>query len=111
MLAYEDTTGRSPAAEEIQAILDPDAAQKEFRPWAGGSDADKARWEADGSLGIEDAIGEIRRASLQMTASMLVNQLTHIREAEGDISDAIRHLEAAREKGRAHRRAGGLRGG
>lgn len=105
MQAHQEAIGYGPPSEEIRAVLDPDEAQKEFRPWAGGSDADKARWEADGSLGIEDAIREIRRASLQMTASMLVNQLTHVRKGEGDIFDAIRRLEAAREKGHAHRKA------
>lgn len=105
MLAYEDAVGHGPATEEIQGILDPDEAQKEFRPWAGGTDADRARWEADGSLGIEDAIRDIRRASLQMTASMLVDQLTHMNKGRWDISEGVQRLEKAREKGHAHRGA------
>ncbi|MCJ2080179.1 hypothetical protein [Methylobacterium sp. J-090] len=91
-----------PSSEEIQRAIDPDAAQAEFRPWAAGTDEDRARWEANGTFDIDYATKEIRRASLQMAASMLVDQLLLVRKAEADMSDAIRHLEAARETRRAH---------
>lgn len=102
MNAHWAAAGCGPTSEEIQRAIDPDAAQAEFRPWTVGTEEDRARWEASGTFDIDYAVKEIRRAGLQMTASMLVDQLMLARKAEADLFDALRHLEAARETRRAH---------
>ncbi|MCJ2086228.1 hypothetical protein MKK88_09500 [Methylobacterium sp. E-005] len=86
-------------------MLDPEAAYKEYRPWIKRSPEDEARWEADGTIDRDLAEQDIRRACLQVVASMLLNQNPQQCRGESDFSDGLRRLEAARERSRAYHQA------
>lgn len=105
MAAYRSAAGHGVSTFEFQAMLDPREVRESYRPTFDGTPEDWARWEADGSFDRAQAVEDIRRAALQMTASMLVDQAMHVSRAENDLYDSTRRLEAAREKRRAYREA------
>ncbi|TXM64014.1 hypothetical protein [Methylobacterium sp. WL120] len=105
MTDYRDVAGCGHTTYDLDQMLDPDLAFDEYRPWAADSPEQQARMEADHSDECEDADREVRRASLQIVASMLVDQLTQQRRGETDLSAAIRRREDAREKRRAFHQA------
>ncbi|EHP92939.1 hypothetical protein [Methylorubrum extorquens] len=96
--------GHGVPSYDLQAMLNAKSVRDEFRPVEGGTEEDWARWEADGSFAHEHAVEMIRRAALQLTASMLVNQPMHVGRAEGELYEGARQLEAARDKGLAYHR-------
>ena len=89
MLAYEDATGHGILSEEIQAALNPEKPQGDFT-----EEEMKRRYES-GSWDREQALVEIRRASLAMTAAMLTKQRLQISRAETDMRAATDRLEEA----------------
>jgi len=91
----------------LAVAADPERAQQENRPWAGGSDTDKTRWLEDGSYDRRDAMGRIRRGSLQTTAAMLLDQLTQKTRGESEMHAGMRDLEDAKE---AYRKSWNRRG-
>lgn len=105
MVEYRDAAGHGVPSWVLNQMLDPDKAQAEFRPWARQDEADMARWEAEGTLDCEDADRDVRRACLQIAASMLVNQLPQMSQGETDLFEAINRREAARERRRAYHQA------
>jgi uncharacterized coiled-coil protein SlyX len=103
MEAYRSAATHGVSAFDFQGMLDPLKVNERYNPHVGGTEEDWARWSADGTFDMESAVDDIRRASLQLTASMLVDQVMHVRRAETDLYEGVRRLEAAREKSRAHR--------
>ena len=102
---YRDAAGHGVPSWDLNEMLDPDKAQAEYRPWARSDEVSMARWEAEGTLDCEDADRDVRRACLQIAASMLVNQLTQKSQGETDLFEAINRREAARERRRAYHKA------
>ena len=105
MADYRDIAGCGHSTYDLDQMLDPDLAHDEYRPWAADSPEGRASMEADHSDECEDANREVRRASLQIVASMLVNQLPQQKRGETYFSAAIRQREDAREKRRAFHQA------
>jgi hypothetical protein len=88
-----------PDDQTIQAILDPDLTQQEYRPWIKENRAKFAeRWRASGDMDRIEASRLIRRGALQSVASMLLDQLTQQRSGESEISQGMRLMEAAKGK-------------
>ncbi|MGE7152336.1 hypothetical protein ACQKJ1_01165 [Methylorubrum rhodesianum] len=102
LAAYRAAAGHGVSSYDLQAMLNAKSVRDEFRPVEGGAEEDWARWEADGSFDHEHAVEMIRRAALQLTASMLVNQPMHVARAEHEIYEGAGQLEAARDKSRAY---------
>src|ERR1700712_938674 len=86
MDSYGDATGNGVPSWDLDQMLDPEQAQSEFRPLVKRDEASLARWEADGTLDRDLAERDIRRASLQVIASMLVNQTPQQTRGETDFS-------------------------
>jgi hypothetical protein len=83
-------------------MLDCDKAQSSYRP-SNAKKEELERWAADGSLDLELADRAIRRASLQIAASMLLGQTTLETTAGYDLHKGIEMREAALEKSRLYR--------
>jgi hypothetical protein len=100
---YASAHGHLPSAATINHILDCEAAQHEYRPWIKKAPAeDLCRWEDDGTLDRNEAERRIRNASLQIAASMLLDQMMQCSAAESDFHTGTMMLEDAREKSRRH---------
>jgi hypothetical protein len=100
---YALAHGHLPSAPTIHHILDCEAAQLEYRPWIKEALAEELRrWEDDGSLDRKEAERRIRNASLQIAASMLLDQMTQCSVAEYDFHAGAMMLEAAGEKSRRY---------
>jgi hypothetical protein len=105
MVVYCDAAGNDVPSWDLDQMLDPEAAYAEHRPWIKEDAEAQARWEADGTTDCALADQSIRRASLQVIASMLVNQTPQQRKGEIDFAETIRSREAAQERRRAHDQA------
>lgn len=105
MVGYYDAAGNDVPSWDLDQMLDREAAYAEYRPWIKADAEAQARWEADGTTDCALADQSIRRASLQVMASMLVNQAPQQRKGEVDFAEAIRGREAARERRRAYDQA------
>ncbi|MET3695376.1 hypothetical protein [Methylobacterium goesingense] len=91
MQEHRDAVGYGPSTEEIQAALNPDELEEDFTEEEMNRRYDSGTWDR------ERALVEIRRASLAMTAAMLVNQRLQISRAEMDMRSATDRLEEAHE--------------
>jgi hypothetical protein len=105
MDTYGKATGNEVPSRDLDQMLDPEAAYVEHRPGLEDDAEAQARWVTDGTTECALADQSIRRASLQVIASMLVNQTPQQRKAEVDFAEAIRGREAARERRLAYRQA------
>lgn len=105
MVVYYDAAGNDVPSWDLDQMLDPEAAYAEYRPWIKADAEARAQWQADGTTDCALADQSIRRASLQVIASMLVNQAPQQRKGEVDFAEAIRGREAARERRRAYDQA------
>ena len=105
MDAYRDAAGNGVPSWDLDQMLNPEVAEAEGRPWFKPSAEDLARWEEDGSTDRHSAEQDIRRACLQVVASMLVHQHPQQSRGESDFYEGLRRLEAARERGRAYDQA------
>lgn len=94
MREYHDAGGPPIAAEQIHTMLDCERAWSEHRPWI--DKADRAPRNPSEDLRAE-AMRQIRDGALQVAASMLVDQLTHVRRGRDGILAGVRMLEEARE--------------
>lgn len=103
--AYRDAAGHGVSSWDLNQMLDPEAAYKEYRPWIKVNPEDEARWDEDGTTDRDLAEQDIRRASLQVVASMLLNQNPQQSQGEHDFNEGVRRLEAARERSRAYHQA------
>ncbi|SDO59866.1 hypothetical protein SAMN05216360_12929 [Methylobacterium phyllostachyos] len=104
MEAYRDVVGTWVPSWDLNQMLDADAADAEDRTFVPSAE-DLARWEEDGSSDRILAVSDIRRACLQMTASMLLNQTPQKARGEHDFHEGLRRLKAARERSRAYDQA------
>lgn len=82
MQDYRDAVGYGPSTEEVQAALHLDKPADDFTEEEMNRRYDSGAWDR------EQALVEIRRASLAMTAAMLVNQQLQISKAETDMRSA-----------------------
>jgi hypothetical protein len=91
---YGAAHGYVPSYAVMHEILNCEAAWHEYRPWIkkGSTAAERDLEETERAL----AIRRIRDASLQVAASMLVDQMTLHTRAEHDIYEGVRMLEEAR---------------
>jgi hypothetical protein len=102
MREYADAHGHMPSEQFVREILDRDKAQSSFHQ-SNAKQENLERWAADGSLDLEVAERAIRRASLQIAASMLLGQTTFQTTAEHDLHKGVEMRETALEKSRLHR--------
>lgn len=105
MEAYRDVVGTWVPSWDLDQMLNPEAADAEGRPWFKPTAEDQARWDEDGSTDRHLAEQDIRRACLQVVASILVNQNPQQSRGERDFYDGVRRLEAARERSRTYHQA------
>ncbi len=99
--AYRAAVGYGIEPELVRTILDPDEAFAAARPWIAADKEAQERWAQDGTLDEEAAERDIRRAALQITASMLLNQMTQQRRGESDLAAAMRELRDIRQQRKA----------
>ena len=88
---YRDVVVYGPSTEEIQAALCPDEPEDDFTEEEMNRCYDSGAWDR------QQALLQIRRASLAMTAAMLVNQRLQISKAETDMRSATDRLEEAHQ--------------
>ncbi|MCJ2049656.1 hypothetical protein [Methylobacterium sp. J-070] len=105
MDAYRDAAGHGVPSWDLDQMLNPEVAEAEGRPWYKPDPEDQARWDEDGTTDRDLVEQDIRRACLQVTASMLLNQNPQKSRGKHDFNEALRHLEAARERSRAYHQA------
>jgi len=89
MRAYQEAVGYGPSTEEIQAALDASEPEVEY------TEAEIARRYESGTWAREQALTDIRRAGLGMTAALLLNQRLQMSKAEADMRSATDRLEEA----------------
>jgi hypothetical protein len=102
---YADAHGALPSEQEIHDILDCGLAWEQHRPWIKERRADIAaafgRVDNDSWSDREEAMKLIRKGALQVSASMLLDQLPQVSMGESDIHAGIRLLREAQLKARA----------
>jgi hypothetical protein len=82
--AFREVHGRYPFSEELRAALNPDDAWRELRPtWLRSSDSTDTP-ERRLYLEREAFTAEVRDASLQIVASMLLHQIPQLGRGEQD---------------------------
>jgi hypothetical protein len=103
----EAHNSKLPPQKVIHAILDDHAAlREEYRPWIKENEAiNKALFEKDGQISIDETAAQIIRAELRMTAANFVDQLTQHSVAETDFYLAANRLEDARTQKRSKHQA------
>jgi hypothetical protein len=100
----EAHNGKLPPAKIIHAILDEQSALLEHRPWIKEAhEIHGARWEAEGEYARAEAISDIIRAGMRMTASHLADQMTQHSVAENEFYSALDRLEEIRSRRRKGR--------
>ena len=94
---YAEAHGCLPSVQLFNQMLDCESTWREYRPWI-EEDRKKfeAEWAASGETDRKDAIRKIRNASLQATASMLLDQSTQLSVAENDMCAGVDMFEKAR---------------
>lgn len=91
--AYYKAHGCVPDSEVISLALDPDRAFEEERPWMKQrSNEDLRRWMVDGTFERMRRERNVRRAALQITASLLLNQASHLTKAKHEMIVEARRL-------------------
>jgi hypothetical protein len=98
---YAEAHGYMPSEGLLHEILDCDKAQRSFHR-GNAKQADLERWAANGELDLELADRAIRRASLQIAASMLLGQTTLETTAGYDLHKGIEMREVALQKSRLY---------
>lgn len=94
---YRRTHGFWPDDALWKSMLDPERAQREARPWS-KRDHEPTSDSARAEYARREAIGSIRRGALQMTASMLADQLTQIGMGETELYQGHRDLGDAMDQ-------------
>lgn len=91
--SYREVYGQYPSAFQIAKLLNLDNYDED--EWGSWSDAERQRWEADGSFMLQSAAARIRRASLRIVAAQWAGQRTVLSNADRLFSDGIqRYLKA-----------------
>jgi hypothetical protein len=93
--------GKTPPTKIVHSILDEQSALIEHRPWIEDArEIDGAHRAAEEESVRAEAISDIIRAGMRMTASNLVDQLTQHSVAEDEFYSALRRLDDIRSRRR-----------